>query len=320
MAGKEAVFFLIDNSAASINGDYGPTRLRAQETATERLIRYMKKGNVESIFGIGTLSSSDIGVVASLTADQSKLFHAMDTIQPMGDINLSLGLKKALLALGKRKAGYPTCRIIAFVGSFYTLSDEDLGELADSANSENVSIDVVAFGDALIDSTSLENLVGLVSSTSYFVPVPPNSGILSDAVLSSPIGPGTSSTMQLNDDDPDLAIAIQQSMETDQQLQEAIAASMADQEILEDDPEILEAIRESLMDGEQLDQELGIGEKPDLDDPELIAGIQEALLEASKPTSPTKHVKDPELVQSLADELPDDDPDDPRPKRNNHRK
>ena len=154
--------------------------------------------------------------------------------------------------------------MIVFIGSHNNFTAEKAENLAAAANRENVSIDIVAFGDDVNNVDVLQDFVESLNMRSYFVRAKTGNMILSDIVLSSNIGPGRDSAHDVLDpyleDDPDVAFAIRQSINQahegdDSELQAAIRASLEEAQskgygLGEDEDELMEAIRLSLMEDE----------------------------------------------------------------------
>ena len=254
----QAIIIFIDNSETSINGDFYPNRLDAQKIAAERLIQFFTRVNPKSQIGIGTLAEDSFGIVASLTMNDMKLETAITNINRGGVAHLVHAIRCGFLALHHCDPEVPTKRMIVFVGSEHDINDSKVStQLAQAANRENVSVDIVAFGDEVNSKDILEDFTNQINVKSYFVSAKSNSAILSDLVLSSPIGPGdVSNQANVNfEDDPDLALTIQLSMQQqeDPELQAAILESQKDNEQISediDDPELALAIKLSIQDAE----------------------------------------------------------------------
>jgi 26S proteasome regulatory subunit N10 len=251
----QAIVFLIDNCSTSLNGDFYPSRLEAQKTAVERLASYFSKQNSKSQFAIGSLASAQFGVFASLTNITATLFHRLPTLQRGGNSDLCRGIRCAFLALHLRDSTIKHKRVIAMIGSAPepAVSPQLADSIALAASLEGVCLDIVAFGKD-VEVEPLQYLIRkIANSGSHFVFCPPRGIILSDAILSSDIGPGMTESRRLNmaiEEDPDLALTIQLSMQDqpdDPELAEAIRMSM-EAEGFCNDPDVLEALQASLAD------------------------------------------------------------------------
>lgn len=249
----QAIIIFIDNSETSINGDFYPNRLDAQKTAAERLIQFFTRVNPQTQIAIGTLAEDSFGIMASLTMNSMKLEESISKIKRGKLTHLVHGIRCGFLALHHCDPEVNTKRIIVFVGSEHDMTDTKIStQLAQHANKEDVSVDVVAFGDEVNCKDILEDFTSKIHEKSYFVSAKSNSAILSDIVLSSPIGPGDISYQDnVNfEDDPDLALTIQLSMQ---------------QQDDHDDPEI----QALLLQSQKYD-----GDSADVDETELALAIQ----------------------------------------------
>ncbi|OHS96439.1 26S proteasome non-ATPase regulatory subunit 4 [Tritrichomonas foetus] len=260
----QAIIILIDNSETSINGDFYPNRLDAQKIAAERLIQYFFRKSPKSQIGVGTLADGAFGIVASLTTCNNKLDRSITTIKSGGTVQLVHGIRCGFLALHHRDPELVTKRVIAFIGSQHDMIDEETSsQLATYANKEGVSVDIIAFGDDVNNLETLEKFTGKLGIKSHYVRAESNSLILSDLVLSSPIGPGEMNRqLSVNiEDDPDLELTLRLSLEENQN---------------EEDEELQRVILESMKDNEEIDID-------DIDDPEMKAAIQESLRDSQEP-------------------------------------
>lgn len=236
---SEAIVFLIDNSGTSLNGDFYPSRLEAQTMAIERLMSHFTKSSDKSQIGIGLMAEPETGMIVSLTSLTSTVTRRMFKIERGGKCNFPKAIRCAFLAMHQCTPDIRKRRIIAMVGSDPgNLTPDVCAELANTANREGVGIDIVAFGDDF-PVEPLRDIVDRCGGNSHFLHCSPGGVILSDAILSSDIVPSVMKNMYGNinlEDDPDLALTLQLSME--------------DQP---DDPELIEAMRQSLLDWETQD-------------------------------------------------------------------
>ena len=88
-------------------------------------------------------------------------------------------------------------------------------ELAEQANQEEVSVDIVAFGQEVDKLDILEEFTRMTLNESYFIRIRNNEYILSDSVLASPLGPGIQQIDPSDDisEDEELLAAIKASLE-----------------------------------------------------------------------------------------------------------
>jgi 26S proteasome regulatory subunit N10 len=256
----QAIVFLIDNSESSINGDFYPNRLDAQKMSIERLMSHFSKMSLRTQLAIGTLSGNSFGICAPLTTDTMRLSKSLGRISRGSKCDLEHGIRCAFLSLHLRDQNITTRRIIAMVSCPTPLTRERADALGATAIREGVLLDIVAFGaDADVDT--LKYLTARAGPGSRLVFCPRGGGILSDAILSSEIGSGPIQERYLDldlnlEDDPDLALTLQMSMEDqadDPELAEALRASMEEEG---DDPELIRAMRE-LQEQQQKEQDKG---------------------------------------------------------------
>jgi len=172
-----------------------------------------------------------------------------------GSVHLGTAISIAILALKHRQNKNQHQRIVVFLCSELGLPGGDKGDnekelvmLAKKCKKNNVSVDFVAFGDAVESVTKgiLEKFVEAVGGSSkegnYLAVVPPGPRLLSDAIITTPIvsmggtgegavgegfgdvnlggaagagGAGFEFDIDPNTD-PDMALAIRMSMEDEQ--------------------------------------------------------------------------------------------------------
>lgn len=194
----EATVICLDNSNYSRNGDYGTSRMLQQQDATNFISGIKTQQNPENLVGILSMAGERIELRVTPTSDLSKTMHAMDGIRLNGKIDLLRGIQIAQLALKHRLNKNLRQRIVCFVGSPLEddLTEKQLEKLGKVLKKNNVSIDIISFGEILVNRERLQALVNAANNdnTSNFVEVaaPTN---LTDALMASPIvlGEGTSS-------------------------------------------------------------------------------------------------------------------------------
>ncbi|KAK9173243.1 hypothetical protein CmeUKMEL1_06165 [Cryptosporidium meleagridis] len=194
----EATVICLDNSNYSRNGDYGTSRMLQQQDATNFISGIKTQQNPENLVGILSMAGERIELRVTPTSDLSKAMHAMDGIRLNGKIDLLRGIQIAQLALKHRLNKNLRQRIVCFVGSPLEddLTEKQLEKLGKVLKKNNVSIDIISFGEILVNRERLQALVNAANNdnTSNFVEVaaPTN---LTDALMASPIvlGEGTSS-------------------------------------------------------------------------------------------------------------------------------
>eukprot|EP00392_Amoebophrya_sp_AT5.2_P017952 g18381.t1 len=154
-----------------------------------------------------------------------------------GKADLVRAIQSATLALKHRQNKNQKQKIIAFVGSPIEATEKQLETVGKNLKKNNVSLDVVSFGEIEDNRAKLEKLIQACNSndTSHLVEVELPK-ILSDAILSSSIcfgeggGPGAAApggdNFELGVDpnnDPELALALRISMEEARRREEGTA-------------------------------------------------------------------------------------------------
>merc|ERR1719277_2573247 len=106
-----------------------------------------------------------------------------------GKSDLLRGIQTAQLALKHRQNKNQKQRIVAFVGSPIAASEKELETLGKNLKKNNVSLDLVSFGEVEENTPKLEKLLNAVNSndSSHILEVPGGPKLLSEVLLSSPI-------------------------------------------------------------------------------------------------------------------------------------
>ncbi|WFC97907.1 proteasome regulatory particle base subunit rpn10 [Malassezia yamatoensis] len=236
----EATMLVIDNSEWMRNGDYPPSRWDAQTDAVNILFDAKTNSHPENMVGILTMAGQSPEVLASLTQDIGKIFAAIHASKLAGSLNLVSGINVAQLALKHRQNKNQRQRVIAFVGSPVSDSEESLVQLAKKLKKNNVAVDIVNFGEDAQNESKLAKFLETVNSSdnSHLLTVPAGTQLLSDTLLSSPIvveggteggaGPSASHAEYGGIDpnmDPELAMALRMSLEEEQARQRASTQS-----------------------------------------------------------------------------------------------
>ena len=219
---NEAIVFMIDNSDTSINGDYEPNRLEAQELAVQRLANYYLRQSESSQVAVGSFGSECFGIQTSLSRSTKDFTNAFSRIESGGKSQLVRAIKCAILTLRMRDKSVHGKRVVIFIGSKHDMTMEAAKQLSELANQEGVSVDVVAFGQEVDILYVLEAFTRMTLCESYFIRIRTNDNILSDSVLASPLGPGCQQ-MDLSDeisDDDELKAAIKASLEENDEEEE----------------------------------------------------------------------------------------------------
>ncbi|KAI0751697.1 hypothetical protein C8Q80DRAFT_1099671 [Daedaleopsis nitida] len=248
----EATIIIVDNSEYMRNGDYQPSRLRAQADAVTTLFQTKIDSNPENTVGFMTMAGKGVDVLVTNSKDIGAVLNAIRTTEDKlgGSIDLPNAIEKALLALKHRSNPNLRQRIVVFVASpleGQAADDKFMTRLAKRVKKNNVAIDFVAFGDAIEEGERnvLSTFVQQVSSSdnSHYLSIPPGPHLLSDIILNSPIlaedrgipeaamgdaggSGGGGGGFEFGVDpslDPELAMALRMSMEEEQARQAAAA-------------------------------------------------------------------------------------------------
>jgi len=258
----ESCMFILDNSEYMRNGDYIPTRLKAQQDAANLLAGTKTQGHPETTVGV----SAGTELLLSPTdkvGDVLRALHGLPITSRQDDVTASVQV--ASLALKHRRNKNGSQRIILFVGSpLDSVETRALAKAGRQLKKNNVSIDVVAMGELEANEEKLKELVDAANGrsddgaerTCHLVTIP--AGVLpSDVLASSPIVHGGSggsafaasaaaaaATGNAGGDmgafaefggvdpnmDPELAMALRVSMEEERARQERMAAQAAEQQ------------------------------------------------------------------------------------------
>ena len=225
----EAIVFLIDNSDTSINGDFEPSRLEAQKLAAQRLGNFNLKQSPNSQVALGSIGSECFGIQCSLSKTTKYFSAAFSKIEAGGKAQVVRGIKNAFLPLKRRDTDTKGKRIVLFICSRHDMTMDSARELAERANKEHISIDIIAFGQEVDKLDILEAFTRMTVNESYFIRIRNNDYILSDSVLASPLGPGIQQQIEQLDD-----------ISEDEELLAAMKASLEDSENEYDDIQSLE--------------------------------------------------------------------------------
>lgn len=218
----ESTFVLIDNSSYVRNGDYPTTRYDAMLATLELVFNSKINSNPENSVGLLSYSGDSTQILSSLTTDYGKVLKGLHEVKIGGNNNFNNGLLTASLALKHRLNKVGQQRIIVFVA--LPLINPDLS-IAPRLKKNQISVDIINFGETSLNTTFLENFISASNDTSHLVTVPPGPNSLFQAVATSPIlsdGVSDGVTPSFFDDgmDPDLALALRLSLEEEKSRQE----------------------------------------------------------------------------------------------------
>ncbi|KAH8741762.1 26S proteasome regulatory subunit 5a [Cryptosporidium ryanae] len=231
----EATVICLDNSNYSRNSDYGTSRIAQQQDAVNFISGIKTQQNPENLVGILSMAGERIELRVTPTSDLGKAIHSMNGMRLSGKIDIVRGIQIAQLALKHRLNKNLRQRIICFVGSPLEddISEKQLEKLGKTLKKNNVSIDIISFGEIDVNHSRLEALVNSANNNnkSNFIEIKAPNNIV-DALMSSPIVlgeggnminegsasgiPGDSNAFEFGVDpsvDPELYMALRMSME-----------------------------------------------------------------------------------------------------------
>ncbi|KAH4657514.1 hypothetical protein HBH79_205210 [Parastagonospora nodorum] len=193
----EASMIVVDNSEASRNGDYLPSRWEAQQDAVNLIFSAKTGANPESSVGLMSMGGSTPEILTTLTTDIGKVLDGLHRTKIKGNSHFVTGINVAALALKHRQNKSQKQRIIIFNCSPIEEDEKNLIKLAKKMKKTGINIDIVAFGELSDDTTKkLQAFSENVSSGegSYLATIPPSANLLSDSLISTPLlgGDGTS--------------------------------------------------------------------------------------------------------------------------------
>ncbi|KIX01431.1 uncharacterized protein Z518_09157 [Rhinocladiella mackenziei CBS 650.93] len=248
----EATMILVDNSETSRNGDYLPNRFSAQSEAVSLIFNAKTSSNPESAVGLMSMAGTGPTVLNTPTTNFGAILAGLHETKIKGQVRLGTAISVAMLALKHRANKSQRQRIVVLICSeldqkFGDKNDteKELVKLAKKCKKNNVSVDFVAFGDAIESTTKsiLEKFVEAVGGSSgegnYLAVIPPGPGLLSDSLITTPIvnmggdvgqggsgmegvesgagGSGTGFEFGIDPtSDPELVMALRMSMEEEQ--------------------------------------------------------------------------------------------------------
>jgi len=242
---------VVDNSESSRNGDYLPSRFSAQSEAVSLIFNAKTSSNPESAVGLMSMAGTVPTVLNTPTTNFGAVLAGMHETKIKGHVRLGTAISVAMLALKHRANKSQRQRVVVLICSDLDQkfgdpndNEKELVKLAKKCKKNNVSVDFVAFGDAVATNTQsiLERFVEAVGGSSgegnYLAVIPPGPGLLSDSLITTPIvsmggdggaggsgmegvetGGGSSGGFEFGVDpsaDPELAMALRMSMEEEQ--------------------------------------------------------------------------------------------------------
>ncbi|KAL2799958.1 hypothetical protein BJX66DRAFT_292012 [Aspergillus keveii] len=244
----EATMIIVDNSESSRNGDYTSTRWQAQIDAVSVIHTAKMRVHPQSAVGLMSMGGKGPEVLSTFTTDFGGILAGLHRTKIHGSAHFTSSIQVAGLALKHRSEKSQRQRIIVFSCSPIEEDEKTLVKLAKKMKKNNVSIDVIAFGDLESDQTKkleafVENVKGGDGSNLAIIPPGPN--LLSEELQASPIlggdGAGAGDAAEggdsggfdldaVTENDPELAFALRLSLEEEKNRQEKEKREREEQE------------------------------------------------------------------------------------------
>lgn len=111
-----------------------------------------------------TLRFTSPEVLVTPTQDIGKILSALHSLKISGEADITTGVQIAQLALKHRQNKNQRQRIVVFVGSPLVSDEKTLVKLGKKLKKNNVSIDIVSFGESDENDARLRAFVESVSS------------------------------------------------------------------------------------------------------------------------------------------------------------
>ena len=239
---------LLDNSEWARSGDYGANRWESIQDAANLLAEAKMQQHQQSGVGVMSLSGVRPELLLTPTPEMMHLNATIFAIKIRGHSDLLTGIQIAQLALKHRGNKTQHQRIVAFVASPLEAQNEKLQDLGKKLKKNNVALDIVNISDDYPTLEKLEILVNAANNNenSHILSLEPGTVLVSDALLGSPIlqpegveaapaAPGApaasindamANLAQLEQTDPELAMALRISIEEQREREERKAKAM----------------------------------------------------------------------------------------------
>ncbi|CAK75728.1 unnamed protein product (macronuclear) [Paramecium tetraurelia] len=143
----EAAVVVLDNSEFSRNGDLEPSRWNAQQEAIELYINVVIDSNMESGMGLILGGGKQVRLLMTPTNDRDLIQGQFHKTRLEGNLQFSVALQQASLALKHRINKQQHQRIVAFVASPIEEEADTLVNLAKRLKKNNIAIDLINFGE-----------------------------------------------------------------------------------------------------------------------------------------------------------------------------
>lgn len=103
-------------------------------------------------------------VHVTLTSDRTRIMTALSKLQLSGQTDVLSGLQVALLALKHRQNKNQRQRVVVFVGSPIETETAPLVQLGKKLKKNNISVDIISFGEEAMNKEKLEAFIAAVNS------------------------------------------------------------------------------------------------------------------------------------------------------------
>lgn len=193
----EASMIIVDNSEASRNGDYVPSRWEAQADAVSLIFSAKTGANPESSVGLMSMGGNTPEILTTLTTDIGKILDGLHRTKIKGTSHFSTGINVAALALKHRQNKSQKQRIVIFTCSPIEEEEKDLVKLSKRMKKNGINVDIIAFGELGDETTrKLEKFSEACQSAegSHLAVIQPSSNLLSDSLVTTPILGGDGSS------------------------------------------------------------------------------------------------------------------------------
>ena len=146
------------------------------------------QSNPENAVGVLSLAGKAPRVLTTPTQDLGAVLNSVHGVKIEGEINVSVGVQVAHLALKHRQNKHQRMRIVLFIGSPVMETESELTAVGKKLRKCNVAVDVVSFGDVETNREKLEAFMASVNknNNSNLVVVEPGAN-LSDVLCGTAI-------------------------------------------------------------------------------------------------------------------------------------
>ena len=161
---------------------------QAEADAVNLLAGAKTQSNPENAVGVLSLAGKAPRVLTTPTQDLGAVLNSVHGVKIEGEINVSVGVQVAHLALKHRQNKHQRMRIVLFIGSPVMETESELAAVGKKLRKCNVAVDVVSFGDVETNREKLEAFMASVNknNNSNLVVVEPGAN-LSDVLCGTAV-------------------------------------------------------------------------------------------------------------------------------------